>query len=347
MYVTTATNLAEPCGACLQRAPLSLRKKLIFAVVPVVVLFTLLEVSCRISCGWDQSWVDCHRFHPTLGWCNREGWTGTWSWTGGRSHINPQGIRHDEPVGLKRPGEKRLLIIGDSVTFGGEVTTAEAYPARLQQVLAAMKPGWRILNGGVTGYDPAQEADWLEFFGCALEPDALAIGFCRNDTCPSARLNGLWRVDSDWAIGNWVLEHSIIAYKLHRSYWRFRAHMAKTRGETLPGQKPDAGQVMGWPFIEQSYRKIAKTAKAHGWPVVVFVFPTLTLLTGETPDELTERLQKLGQELGWTVIDLTPAFQSQPASLFLTDDPIHPTAEGYRRSAEVIAKGLLESDLLR
>ncbi len=331
------------------RARLSLRKKLLFAFVPGVLLFTVLEFGCRLACGWDQSWVDCHRFHRVLGWCNREGWTGTWSWTGGRSHINPQGIRDDEPVGPKKPGEKRLLILGDSVTFGAEVPTDQAYPARLRSALSAQHVAlnWRILNGGVTGYDPAQEAEWLEFFGCALAPDALAIGFCRNDGCPSARLNGLWRVDSKWSIGNWILEHSIIAYKLHRGFWRWRAHVAKNSGETLPGQTPDASQLAGWPLIEQNYRKIAGVAKAHGWPVVVFIFPTLPYLQGTAPDDFTPRLQNLCRELGWTVIDLSPAFEPKPAPLFLPDDPVHPTAEGYRRAAEFIATELRKRDWLR
>jgi lysophospholipase L1-like esterase len=342
-------------SAVLERSPvvakpprLPLKKKLLFSLVPGALLFTLLEVGCRLGCGWDQSWVDCHRFHPVMGWCNREGWDGTWTWTGGHSHINPQGLRHDEPVGPKAPDERRLLILGDSVTFGGEVSTKDNYPSQLQHCLAAAKPQWRVLNGGVTGYDPAQESEWLEQFGCALQPDALAIGFCRNDICPSIRLKGLWSLDSRWAIGNWLLEHSIVCYKLHRHYWRWRAHVARQKGETLPEQTPDANQLIGWPLVEVSYRKIDRIAKAHNWPVVVFVFPSLELLQGKAPfDDLTQRLQALGRELGWTVIDLADAFQPQPATLFVPDDDIHPNPEGYRRAAKWIAHELLDENWLQ
>ena len=323
------------------------RKKLLFALVPATVLFAGAEIGCRLAFGWNESWVDCHRFHPVLGWCLREGWNGTWYWTGGHSRINAEGIRHDEPLGPKAPREKRLLVLGDSVTFGAAVPTDQAYPAQLQKAIAAAKPDWRILNGGVTGYDPAQEAEWLEFFGCSLDPDALAIGFCRNDTCPSMRLNGLWRVDSKWAAGNWLLEHSIVIYKLHRAFWRWRAHVARQSGELLPGQPSPDHPFGGWAFLEQNYRKIDRIARAHHWPVVLFVFPTRAILENPPPaDKLTADLHALAAELGWSVIDLAAAFEPSAAELFLRDDDIHPNAEGYCRAAAKISSELLASNWL-
>jgi hypothetical protein len=166
-----------------------LMRKLLIAT-GVCLLIVTVEVGWRVANGWNRHWLDCHRWHPVLGWSLREGWTGRWRWTGGYSRINPQGMRDDLPVGPKSPGEKGLLIIGDSVTFGAKVRTDHAYPHQLQRALFAEGRRWRVLNGGVTGYDSSQEADWLELFGLRLEPDVVAVQFHPNDLIPSKRMGG-------------------------------------------------------------------------------------------------------------------------------------------------------------
>src|SRR5262249_3023556 len=163
---------------------LSVRKKLLFAAVTLFLILTVLEAGLRYVVGGNQHWLDCHRGHPVLGWCLREGWVGEQPWTGGKSAINGQGLRDDGPLGPKASGERRLLILGDSVTFGAMVRTNEAYPQRLEQALLRDGQTYRVLNAGVTSYDAAQEADWLELFGWQTEPDAIAVAFCRNDLFP-------------------------------------------------------------------------------------------------------------------------------------------------------------------
>jgi hypothetical protein len=81
--------------------------------------------------------------------------------------------------------------------------------------------------------------------------------------------------------------------------------------------------------------------------VVLFVFPTRAILENPPPaDKLTADLHALAGELGWTVIDLTAAFEPAPAELFLPDDDIHPNAEGYCRAAAKISSELLASNWL-
>src|SRR5262249_10091643 len=62
-------------------APLSRRKKLAFALVTCAAFFGLVEVALRTKVGWGGTWLDCHRGHPVLGWCLREGWSGEQTWT--------------------------------------------------------------------------------------------------------------------------------------------------------------------------------------------------------------------------------------------------------------------------
>lgn len=301
-----------------------------------------VEFSWRLVHGWNRHWVEIHRFHPVLGWCHREEWEGRNGWVGGHSRINAQGIRADRPALPKPAGEKRLLALGDSITFGALVQTDQAWPARLEHRLQSTI-GWRVLNGGVTSYDPAQEADWLEIFGWRLEPDALVVAFCRNDLGRSDRATPQ-ACEPTGARLRWLTEHSILACNLQRAVWYAQARFGGARPAAAAN---DEAQGSGWTLVEQSYRRIAASARARGVPVVLVIFPTLDLLEGRAPDDLTARLTALATELGWTAIDVSAAFESDPAGLFVPDDPIHPNADGYQRAADGIAAALLERNTLR
>ncbi len=313
------------------RKPLSWKKKFVFACVMAVGLPILLELASRVLFGWNRHWLDCHRPHASLGWCLREGWSGKWSWTGGYSHINAQGIRDDEDIGPKASHEKRLLIVGDSVTFGANVKTNETYPKQIQQSLPSHQRHWRILNGGVTAYDSSQEAEWLEEFGWPLQPDALFVAFCRNDTCASPRKAS--PVNSK--VSQWLSEHSLLYFKLERIYGRARAAWNGPAGEITSLVDPKAS-MEGWPMVEQAYRQIAASAKAKGVPVAILIWPTMDYLSGKQPDDLTSKLNGLAAELGWQVIDLEPAFKPCDAKMFLAGDPVHPSAYGFAKATEHI-----------
>jgi lysophospholipase L1-like esterase len=321
----------------------SLRRKVSFALTAIVLLLGNIEIGWRIAHGWNRHWIELHRFDPVLGWSLREGWEGQNSWVGGYSRINAQGIRANHSALPKPDGEKRLLALGDSITFGALVRTDETWPARLEERLEP-STGWRVLNGGVTSYDPAQEADWLERFGWQLEPDALAIGFCRNDLHPSNRAAPQSREPVGAGL-RWLTEHSIVAANLQKAVWYGQARL----GLATPtaNASPDDRHPSGWPLVEQSYRRIAQSAEARGVPVVLVVFPTLDLLEGRDADDLTTRLTALGTELGWTVIDVSGAFAHNPAELFAPRDPIHPNAAGYDRAAAWISDALFQRDMLR
>ena len=327
-----------------------MRKKLLFSLATCLTIFGGAEIGLRLANGWHRHWLDCHRWHPLLGWSLREGWAGNWAWTGGFSRINAQGLRADQPVGPKTAGERRLLVVGDSVTFGAKVQTGQAYPAQLEQALRAAGADWHVLNGGVSGYDPAQERDWLAELGWPLEPDVVAVAFCRNDVSPSQRRRPLAVGNKHQApqppgvLGRWLTEHSIVADRLQRGVWLAAAHLGWAKATADAADTDD--QVAGWPFVEHAYRGMAQQARARGCPVVLFIYPTLDGLEGRTVDQLSEQLQALGAELGWAVIDLAPAFTPDAADLFFAGDAFHPNAAGYQRVAAYAAQTLTAKAIL-
>lgn len=326
--------------------PPSLSRKIAFALTTILGLLAAVEATWRCAFGWNSTWLDCHRYDPVLGWRLRENWTGRWEWTAGLSHINPQGLRDDQPVEVKKPGERRLLVLGDSVTFGAKVRTEETYCKRLEAHLAEAGKPWRVLNGGVTGYDPAQEADWLERIGLGLEPDALAIGFCWNDVFPSDRSEWSTRYGANGAT-EWLNGHSLTFYQFQRGIQRLQARVPSYIGKQAPGPTCAERVEAGWPAIEHAYTRIAARARQHELPVFLILFPTRFDAEGLIDDGLRARLNTFAAQEGWSVIDLREVFAADPDALYLPSDNLHPTVLGHQRSAEAIGKALIERKLIR
>ena len=83
----------------------------------------------------------------------------------------------------KAVGEKRIVVLGDSYTVGGQVAYAETFPAVLEQRLHdAGYVGVRVVNAGVGGYTTFNESGLLRERLSSLQPDLVVVAaFLGND----------------------------------------------------------------------------------------------------------------------------------------------------------------------
>jgi len=91
--------------------------------------------------------------------------------------INGVGLRNSE-IGSK-DGTFRILVLGDSFTFGYGVENEETYPAQLQKILNERMDGKvEVINAGyASGYAPDAYYAYLKKEGFVLQPDMVLIGF--------------------------------------------------------------------------------------------------------------------------------------------------------------------------
>jgi hypothetical protein len=98
--------------------------------------------------------------------------------------INNLGFRDARDYDVaKPPGTFRILVLGDSVTFGHGSLFETTYPYLLEQRLKAWRPSttWQVWNLGVPGYNTRQELRYLQEVGAAFQPDLVIVGFYPND----------------------------------------------------------------------------------------------------------------------------------------------------------------------
>lgn len=88
--------------------------------------------------------------------------------------ISSQGYRNPVFDVEKRPNVKRIVAMGDSVTFAGSVS----YPRLLEKCLGG---GWEVINAGVPGYTVYQGLRQFRVRIAALKPDFVIIMYGWND----------------------------------------------------------------------------------------------------------------------------------------------------------------------
>lgn len=173
-------------------------------IAMVVVACAMLELSARFvvsqgfvserirgtsDAAWRLSWVGRHRagvdvyysfdvYHPTRGWALKPSLRDADSYGPASLNSNSAGMRGRREFSEQPPdGATRIVLLGDSFTFGEEVADSETFPHRLQELL----PQTEVLNFGVHGYGHDQMLVCLREQGLRYRPDLVIVGFVQDD----------------------------------------------------------------------------------------------------------------------------------------------------------------------
>ncbi len=121
---------------------------------------------------------DVDRYDPTKGWVLIPNLKDKLCFRNKFINTNSRGIRGNAEYQYARDnGKLRILFLGDSFTFGLEVSDNETYPSYLQQ----MQPDAEVINMGVQGYGHDQMLIYLKEEGIKYRPDIIILGYLSMD----------------------------------------------------------------------------------------------------------------------------------------------------------------------
>ncbi|MEL6865187.1 MAG: SGNH/GDSL hydrolase family protein [Bacteroidota bacterium] len=181
-------------------------KKLIRPVLYLLYLLIIVEVTLRFVYAnadftkrlyaneegyWHREWVRKHRdggplaykmdlFHPQRGWSTKGNYSEQKKQNSENivTSTNDRGLRGWRNFTYeKRQDQLRILLIGDSFTFGEDVSDKEVFAHQLQEML----PQAEIINMGVHGYAHDQMMLLLKEEGLKYQPDIVIINFLSED----------------------------------------------------------------------------------------------------------------------------------------------------------------------
>lgn len=263
-------------------------------------------------------------------------------------HVNAHGTRGREFAVPKPPGTLRILMLGDSRTFGWGLTEAETYSGRVeaalqQQVGAARKV--EVINAGVNAWSYPQMAAFFRERALAWQPDLVVLAEANlwtqfsEQNSPEFARQFMSRVRLKNFLRHFALYHFVVEVQLQEVYQRHRTKFIPVdpkQDELFKAQQqtdPDA-------FFRDAIRSLCEIAKAKGVKPVLAYLPTQTELESGKPGSNVRRVkQEVAAQLGVPLADLTPDLAPRAKELYLDADPVHLNAAGN----EIIAQKILQT----
>jgi len=183
---------------------------------------------------------------------------------------NDLGFRDVRPsIAPKAPGEFRIIVIGDSITFGPGLEYDELYTTQLEAALRRSHPEVRVINLSVEGYNIIQYEAVLEEVGLGLQPDLVLAGmfpvndFEMGDYDNHRRLAAGEHVKLPWYYSLYV----------YRAYLHRIPDLAgKALARVLPAREVE-GPDRGWQENTAALAKIAAIAHERNLPLGVLLLP--------------------------------------------------------------------------
>ena len=295
-------------------------------------------------------------FDPLLTWKIRGGLRNVW-WDFTPVSTNQRGLRMSHELAVKKPGALRIVMLGDSVTFGYRVPVArdrsdatkdeggKMYATLVEERLQAAYPSRQIevIPLACPGYTSGQGLAWLQRDIGELKPDVVTACFGWNDI----RSAGLPDRETFPSSSAQVFARQIICRSQGLLYAAAEAAARNTASiksgaERLPEPRSSPEEYTA------HFEKMAEICRAHGawFGVILPVYrdpntPDIEPGQQAMPEEgarMTQYRDRLREVLTTRAIssleigELTE--KNWPASQPLFGERIHPNAEGHALMAE-------------
>ena len=294
---------------------------------------------------------------------------------------NSHGLR-DEEFPVDKGDRFRILVLGDSVTYGHGNDNEDTWPKQLQHMLNARdgKTRFHVINAGVCGYSIADEHAYLREKGIKLSPDLVILCFVHNDV-EGMLAEVAWREylrEGSYVVDGVpdpersrlrVLRRSAVYNFLRKAVstamvraqgkdrWEFLWDRVGIQAVLADEWKAD-GMEKAWRLYRDEFVRLAGLLKEEETRWLLLLFPHKWQFqyedTYKRDTRLWRALHALAEEQGGPVVDLIPAFQkhadlygknSRLDELFLVENN-HQSKVGSRVMAAATLQRLLDGGLV-
>lgn len=234
--------------------------------------------------------------------------------------INSHKLRDYDYDFVKPAGVKRVLMLGDSLTFGWGVRFEETTAKLLESRLNAKEGKWQVINAGVGNYNTSQEVAYFFNKGYRYQPDVVVLNYFVNDAEPTPARKA----------------HPLLGWSYAYVYLKGRLDVL---GRQAFGMKSwadyylglyDEGQP-GWQAAVNSLDKLAAYCRDRGIPLVIANYPELHDFKNYRFIKVGDKLRHIVSRSGALYVDLLDAVRDEPAhTLWVTPADPHPNGRANR-----------------
>jgi lysophospholipase L1-like esterase len=247
--------------------------------------------------------------------------------------INSLGLR-DHEISVQKPaGTYRIVVLGDSTTFGWGVPFEQTYPKLIEKSLNARPPagGWtnyEVINTGIGNYNTAQELASLKDRWLVLKPDMVLIGWYINDAEPTPRPSY-----------NWLAYHSYGYIWITSNFDALRRNLGAGQNYKQYYEGLYDDKQPGWPKCQAAFAELARLCKDRNTPLHVLLIPELHTLSGNYEfTHIDDLIRQIGIKNGVSVLDLIEAFPADgdPKQYWASPEDDHPNGKANELMAAKI-----------
>lgn len=230
----------------------------------------------------------------------------------------------------RRPDDRRVVALGDSLTLGWGVAEGHTWPARLETLLRERCPGSpaTVWNAGVGNSNTSMQRARYELVAAPFEPEWLILGYFVNDAEPNpepAEHPLLWRSSLAALLATRVAQGRDADLRDYRDFY---------------GALYDEGRT-GWRSTRRALADLGRRLAADGVAATLLLLPEMHQPHGHGPFAAAyDEVARLGAAAGFEVIDAAPLFPpGSGESYWVSPTDAHPDAAAQ----EVFARALLAS----
>ncbi len=262
--------------------------------------------------------------------------------------VNSNGYRGMELPNATSEEVLRVVVVGDSMTFGNGVGEKETYPYQLEEWFSDHASGWSAssANLGVPSYNTEQVAIQLEEMGLPLEPDLVIYGFFVNDAAPKGTAISWARPDP--GIIQSLTEGSYLIRFLQNQIPLLLTTVRKGLGITARSEGYIEYFREGtptWNACQNSLQSMRNLCQDAGIPFAVVLIPFWVDFENYPWEDCHRIVADELEELNVPVLDLAQAWADEGVNgrdYWIDIHQSHPTGEGYRLLVDTVGPFLLD-----
>ncbi len=178
----------------------------------------------------------------------------------------------------------------------------------------------------------------------------------RSSQCGQIRWNPFGCVSLTVAVGWWIVVQVILMmrFQIRQKQKKWVVLMGPRRVK-LVSPEPSQAPAVATDILDRYRIYLEETVRILRAFGVKGVFGTIPILAQNLPPAFVQsyrlvfrEMEKLTQKIDIPLIDVAAEFSKFPdkAVMFLPEDPVHLNAEGNRRVAEILLRGMLKRGLL-
>ncbi len=244
---------------------------------------------------------------------------------GVKININDFGIRDNFLPKIKNNNEKRILVVGSSITLGWGVEYDSIFTTRLEKALNNdINIKYEVINAGIGNYNTKMEVIYAKNILPKVDPDKVILHFFLND------------VEQSQANNSFLIRNSYLVAQLYIKIkqWQFRKNNNyNSIGEYYFGMFKEKNN--GLVSSQNSIMSLAKECENKDIDFLVLLQPDLNNLSYSSYQYKCHKIMRkflIDNNISYHDLfeDFSKEYANDPKQLWVSHDDSHPNSKGHK-----------------